>query len=168
MNIQFAGDIQKLTQHLLKQGWKVPAKFRMANMVHWLYSNPELSKLPVLPQVHQGRHHELILTYPVLVSFWDPQAEKQWVLRLWKSHYEFSSDSTTIFIGNVSAQTTRKSLGFISYPDTGSDFNNPMTILLSHIKQYDVKLIKRVTKSQNGIYWNGQLLLFKGKINHSP
>lgn len=166
MNIQFAGDIKQLTQHLLKKGWEVPAKFRMTNMVHWLYSNPELSRLPVLPQVHQGRHHELILIYPMLVSFWTAQPEKQWVLRLWKSHYEFSSDSTTIYIGNVSTQTTRRSLGFISYPDTGSDFNSPMIILLRHIKQYNVKLIKRVTRSQNGIQWNGQLLLFRGRIKH--
>jgi len=163
MNIQFAGDLEILKNHLREKGWRQPAKFHVKNMVHWLNSGASLSRLPVLPQVHQGRHHLLIMTFTASSDFWRATPEKQWVLRLWKSRYQLSS-GTAIYIGNVSTQTTRTSLGILSYPNTSPDFNSPMHILLTHIKQLKFKIEKRPARSHKLINWDGQLLLFTGTL----
>ncbi len=164
LNIQFAGDLKQLRNYLINQGWKRPAKFRIKNMVHWLNSSASLADLPVLPQVHQGRHHLLILTYPALSTFWKSTPERQWVLRLWKSHFKLLQGNTPIYIGNVSTQTTHKALGILAYPNTSKDFNSPMNVLLSQIKRYRFKVEKRQSSSHKSNNWNGQLLLFTGKL----
>ncbi len=164
MNIQFTGSLSILKAQLREQGWRSPEKFHLKSMVHWLNSSASLSKLPVLPHVHRGRHQLFIMTFPASSYFWGVTREKQWVIRLWKSDYQIAHSKAPIYIGNISAQTSHESLGILSYPITTTDFIQPMRTLLTQVKQFQYKVVKRQSKSHKSIKWDGQILLFTGKI----
>ncbi|VAW77437.1 hypothetical protein MNBD_GAMMA12-1453 [hydrothermal vent metagenome] len=164
MNIQFTGSLSTLKTQLLEQGWRSPEKFHLKSMVHWLNSSASLSKLPILPHVHRGQHQLFIMSFPASSYFWGVAREKQWVLRLWKSDYQLSSSKETIYIGNISSQTSHDSLGILSYPITTSDFIEPMRTLLTQVKQFKYKVVKRQSRSHKFINWDGQILLLTGKL----
>ena len=53
-------------------------------MLHWLNPNPELSAVPILPHVHNGRYESLRWIKPSSTQAW-------YIIRLWPSDYDITT-----------------------------------------------------------------------------
>lgn len=81
LNLQWAGSLSDLRKRLEAHGWRAPVALNLASTLHWLVPDAQLAQLPVLPQVHDGRHEELLMVRPSDAR--PGRADQQWVLRLW-------------------------------------------------------------------------------------
>lgn len=102
LNVQWAGALGDLRAYLEARGWRVPAPLSLANTLQWLVPNAVLADLPVLPQVHDGRHEALRLIYPLEAAPGRPATRL--VLRLWPADAALAGTGTPLWVGNVTRQ----------------------------------------------------------------
>jgi len=145
LNLQWLGSLNELQTHLQQLGWQTPTLLTASNALHWLNPDAELTSIPILPQVHDGRHAELTM----LLS------EQQLMLRLWPSNHSLGKDKYPIWLGYVS-RLNRKQLGFMNIPVQGKDFNTPMQQFKPFIALLNWRLHQRNTTTQT---WHGETLL---------
>ena len=75
-----------------------------------------LQELPVLPQVHDGRHESFALEKPLADG-------GRLVLRLWPANIQLQPDDEPLWLGNVSTQSQRRLLGLFNFPQTLGEFD---------------------------------------------
>ncbi|MFV1973810.1 MAG: VTT domain-containing protein, partial [Thiohalobacterales bacterium] len=114
MNIQWAGSLRYLEQLLAAQGWQPAPPIGASSLMNWLVSEPDIAKLPILPQVHDGQHHEL------LQVFRRDGMERLTVLRLWPANVEISDSGMPLWLGTVSYLKIDHSIPLITSLSTGS------------------------------------------------
>lgn len=102
LNVQWAGTLSDLRAYLEARGWRVPVTLSLANTLQWLVPNAVLADLPVLPQVHDGRHEALRLVYPLAAASGQPA--QRLVLRLWPADAALAGTGTPLWVGNVTRQ----------------------------------------------------------------
>jgi len=148
LNLQWAGPLSELQDHLQQLGWQTPKALSASNALHWLDPNADLASMPLLPQVHDGRHAELTM---LLI-------EQQLILKLWPSNHYLNRSHQTIWIGYIS-RLERKQLAFINFPSQGTDFNIPM----QQFKPFTALLNWRIRRRDQVITttqaWHGETLL---------
>lgn len=154
MNIQWAGSLQRLRVLLERKGWHTPPRPVPSSALNWLAPQPDITSLPVLPQVHDGQHHELLL-----VSRPD-SLDQLTVLRLWPAHIEISDTPTPVWVGTVSYLLLDRKLPLVSALRTAIDFNTPLAALQAALDQ-DVhsRAVQRPAAVSQHIDWNGKVLL---------
>ncbi|MDH3871720.1 MAG: LssY C-terminal domain-containing protein [Gammaproteobacteria bacterium] len=154
MNIQWAGSLQQLQALLDRQGWHRAPRPGPSSALNWLAPEPDINSVPILPQVHDGQHHELLL-----VSRPD-SLNRLTVLRLWSAHAEISDAPTPVWVGTVSYLVLDKKLPLVSALRTDIDFNTPLTVLQDILEQeVDIQLVQRLAPLSQRIDWDGQVLL---------
>lgn len=126
LNIQFAGDITQLVAALQTQGWKPAQLLTWSNLLRLLSPSVPLQQLPVLPQVHDGRHERLVLEK-------QPATGKRLVLRLWSSQYRLEPGDRPLWLGSVSSQRKTVVLNLLSYPITEAGFEGALATLRSDL-----------------------------------
>ena len=112
-NLQYAGSPSWLAQELARVGWRRPQPLTAASCLRWLAAAPDPLTLPVLPQVHAGRHETLLLVRPRPGS-----RTSFFALRLWPAGVEL--DDTPLYLGTVTRMEVRTYLGLVSLPRTGA------------------------------------------------
>jgi undecaprenyl-diphosphatase len=125
MNFQWAGTLEALKTTLQKQGWKSPASLSPVNAISWLAPDPEITALPILPQVNDGQHQSLLLVGPQLAN-----KNRLIILRLWPSELELLPGNTPVWTGNAAYLRLEKDLPLITYLRTGADFKTPLQYLM--------------------------------------
>jgi len=152
LNLQFAGDINKLRKALTDAGWQQPAKFKLSSIALWLQQKPKLNTLPVLPQVHDGQHEQLLMIKQI--------DQKQYVIRLWHSNKKIIPDGGRLFVGNSSNLRLKRQLKVFSYPETGSNFLASLTAIKADLPKFAFKQVYRLRESNNNqIKWGKRVLL---------
>jgi membrane protein DedA with SNARE-associated domain/membrane-associated phospholipid phosphatase len=136
LNLQLVGDPKRLSKQLEEQGWQPAEMLNWGNLMHLLSPSTALIKLPVLPQVHDARHEEL-----VMVKNLSP--DKRLILRLWPTSLRIGSQAWPLSVGNISAQQAETLLGLLIIPRTEADFLSPMIDFLK-----DIRSIKEIVKVQ--------------------
>ncbi len=131
LNLQVAGPLHTLEAALLKQGWQKPKALNLLNAVQWLNPETSIKNQPLLPQVHNGRHAQLILVQP----------EQNLLLRLWPADYYLSTTNTPLWIGYV-GKLELKSLGLFSVPHLQPSFNQAIQEFLPYIIHQEPKARK--------------------------
>jgi hypothetical protein len=122
LTIQYAGDPTALTGALAPSGWGPALVLDWKNAMRLLSPSLPLEELPVIPQVHAGRHEALILTRAA-------GPEQCEVLRLWPSRFRLD-DGTPLWVGNVSRQRKDVVLGLVVFPATvPNDFDVPAELI---------------------------------------
>jgi undecaprenyl-diphosphatase len=96
LNVQFAGDLETLKAALASNGWKAPAELNGASWLEWFGFRHEIARLPVLPQVHDGRHEALLLVRPMVA-----RRDRMFALRMWRSAATLTPGDTPLWIGSV-------------------------------------------------------------------
>jgi undecaprenyl-diphosphatase len=96
LNVQYAGELRGLVTVLERQGWREPPELNGASWLQWFGFGRTVTELPVLPQVHGGRHESLLLIRPV-----EGNPEHMWALRLWQSGVTLKPDETPLWVGNA-------------------------------------------------------------------
>ena len=125
MNFQWAGTLEALKTTLQKQGWKSPASLSPMNAISWLAPEPDITALPILPQVNDGQHQSLLLAGPQLAN-----KNRLIILRLWPSELELLPGNTPVWTGNAAYLRLEKDLPLITYLRTGADFKTPLQYLM--------------------------------------
>ncbi|MEA2093397.1 MAG: LssY C-terminal domain-containing protein, partial [Pseudomonadota bacterium] len=154
MNIQWAGSLSHLQEILTRQGWLQAPELGPSSIMNWLAPEPDIAHLPILPQVHDGQHHELLLDHQ------NGPADKLTVLRLWPANVEISPDATSLWIGTVSYLTIDQSLYLISSLKTAMDFDGPLAALQEVLAQdVNIRTVQRDVSLKPHTGWDGKVLL---------
>jgi undecaprenyl-diphosphatase len=122
LDIQYAGDPVKLARALRQRGWRPAELLNWGNLLRLLSPSLALQELPVLPQVHDGRHEALVLSKATAQG-------GRLVLRLWSTPYRLNETHRPLWLGNVSRQRKAVALHTLSYPVTQADFDSPLASL---------------------------------------
>ena len=156
MNFQWAGSLDTLQARLQQQGWKPGPTVTPLNAMNWLAPEPEITSLPILPQVNDGQHQQLILVAP-------HTAEDNHLIavRLWPSDRELLPGQQPVWIGNVVHLYIEQQVPLISYLRTGADFETPLNHLEEALgRAAHVRLELRTRQSvSTQIQWGGNVLL---------
>ena len=126
LNLQYAGHLDTLSQALARQGWRNANLLDGRNVLHLLATGLPLDELPVLPQVHDGRHEVLVLTKMLSDG-------TRRVLRLWPADVILTPDESSLWIGNVSDQGRAEVLHLIAFARTLPDFEQPLADLAKEL-----------------------------------
>lgn len=165
LNVQWSGSLVSLHEKLRAQGWRDPVPLSTTTALRWLLPAPSLTELPVLPQVHNGRHESLLMLGPSEESRAQRKItidkNQQLVLRLWRSGIVLDPDAVPIWIGSVSFQEQRRIL-FLRLPVTSREYDVPIELLmesLNGIKQRVVRYPLGETEMES--HWSGSVLLMR-------
>ncbi|MFP7756295.1 VTT domain-containing protein [Thermodesulfobacteriota bacterium B35] len=111
-NLQYVGDTAWLEKDLESHGWRRPVPLGPATCLRWLATDADPMGLPVLPQVHAGRHEKLLLVRPL------PDAAASFLaLRLWPAGVRIDGRNE-LYLGTVTRMEVRSYLGLIRLPRT--------------------------------------------------
>ncbi len=123
MNIQYAGRLEQLEAALQNHGWTRADNLEWGNILKFLSPDLPLQQLPLLPQVHAGRHESLALTKLL-------PDDRSLVLRLWPAFIQTQPGSTALWIGNVTTQDKQQIAGMLAFPQTSGDFQQAFQQLI--------------------------------------
>ena len=156
MNFQWAGTLESLKSVLQAQGWISAPALRPTNTLNWLAPDPDITALPILPQVNDGQHQSLLLVAP-------QQADKDQlvILRLWPSDLQLINSNTPIWSGKAAYLLIEKELPLITYLRTGPDFEAPLELLKKALgNSTEVRSLHRIRPLTGlPIHWQGNVLL---------
>lgn len=118
------------------QGWRAPPPLAGASALRWLMPAPEMTSLPVLPQLHDG-HHEALLRVRAT-----GEADRLQVLRLWSAGVEAGDRNTPVWIGYAGYLRLTRPLGFLSLPRAGAETADAGEILGAAPDGFDWRLVE--------------------------
>ncbi|MGA7983384.1 MAG: VTT domain-containing protein [Chromatiaceae bacterium] len=128
LDVQYAGTLEALKHRLAPQGWGDAPLLAANNLMKLLSPSLSLEKLPVVPQVHDGRHEALALVKHV-------RTDDRLVLRLWATRYRVDPPGQPLWVGNVTAQRKEVILDWFVVPMTATDFATPFQRLLHDLSE---------------------------------
>ena len=156
MNFPWAGSLATFQTELHQQGWKTAAPVSPMNSMNWLAPEPDISTLPILPQVNDGQHQKLLLVAPR-----SPEDNYLTVVRLWPSNHELFSGNVPVWVGNVSKLYIEQQIPLIAYLRTAPDFDGPVQHLhaaLARLPGIATALRNRAHPKDNP-RWSGDVML---------
>jgi undecaprenyl-diphosphatase len=168
-NLQWSGSLASLRDALVVGGWTQPVPLNVNTALRWLLPAPETSELPLLPQVHDGRHEALIMLGPPENNHRQSgetiEANKQPVLRLWNSGVVLDPDEDPLWIGYVTLQTQRQIL-FLRLPFALKAYDEALETLKGSVSSSEQRVVNPAQKSADGEpTWNGEILLLRDKAS---
>ncbi|MDX1698306.1 MAG: LssY C-terminal domain-containing protein, partial [Thiohalobacterales bacterium] len=156
MNVQWGGTLEALRAALTAQGWRTPAAFDPVSAMNWLAPEPVIDDMPVLPEVHDGRHEELLMIAP------RPAGEATLtVLRLWPSGLELAEANTPLWLGKVTQLFVDDRVPLLRYLVTGDEHAAPLETLADDLRHARGIQTRILTRSGHGHVpgWQGRVLL---------
>ena len=124
LTLQYAGDPTALGQRLEAEGWRRPPPVDLLSWLRWFAPGAEAERLPVLPQVHDGRHEALLRVRPV-----PGEADRMLALRLWRDDVRLTPDGPPLYLGNVSRLEVIRPLRLVAVPRTVGGFDTALEAL---------------------------------------
>jgi undecaprenyl-diphosphatase len=176
LNVQWAGSLECLREHLTRRGWRRAPALNVVNTLRWLQPGARLADLPMLPQVHEGRHDALALVRPVPAPPTTRAAalpDRQLVLRLWPADRVIGQPDTPLWVGTVSRQMARRML-LITVPRTENEFDSPIAALQEGLGGLSWRRATRPSAVEpDRRHWRGTVLLARAPracaaVDHQP
>jgi len=118
LTLQYAGDPETLAERLQADGWRKPPAVDPLSWLRWFAPGAAAERLPVLPQVHDGRHEALLRVRPV-----PGEADRMLALRLWRDDVRLMPDGQTLYLGNVSRLEVIRPWRMVAIPRTVGGFD---------------------------------------------
>ncbi|MCK5639152.1 MAG: VTT domain-containing protein, partial [Gammaproteobacteria bacterium] len=128
LTVQYAGTLEQLQSTLKTRGWRAAPALTASSWMQWFGRDVDIKRLPVLPQVHEGRNESLLLVYPV------PETQQLYALRLWSAPVSLQPDNNTLWLGNVATLGLKNIAGVANIPHTLKDFTHPLLQLQKDVK----------------------------------
>ncbi|HHH39751.1 MAG TPA: phosphatase PAP2 family protein, partial [Sedimenticola sp.] len=122
LNIQYAGSLEEARALLAPAGWRPAERLEWGNLLKLLSPDLPLQQLPVLPQVHDGRHDSLALEKPL-------PGDRRAVLRLWSSRVTLTPSRRPLWLGSVGEQRQVRLLGLLTFAATDDRFQASLDLL---------------------------------------
>lgn len=126
LNVVLAGAPGCLLGRLQARGWRAAEMLDWPNLLRLLSPRTPATRLPVLPQVHDGEHEKLVLRK-------DLQDGSRLLLRFWPTSIRLEPGGIPVFVGNVSRQRSETLMNLLVIPRTDPDFAQPFRQLLSDL-----------------------------------
>lgn len=117
------------------QGWHIPLSLEMASALRWLMPEPDLMTLPVLPQLHDGRHEAWLRIRR------EEGSERVQVLRLWRAKVEIGEERVPLWIGYVGYLHLSHPLGLLSVPRADMEAVDAGEILGAALEAFDQRRV---------------------------
>ena len=133
LTIQVAGDLNKLSSELQQRGWQPAEMLDWHNLLKLLSPSLPLQRLPVLPQVHDGKHEVLVLEKHL-------PADSRLILRFWSSPFHLNPGDRPIWLGNIAPLEKTVVLNLLSYPVTETSHKSALTILQQDLEGLDARM----------------------------
>ncbi len=133
LDLQYAGPLDGLSTRLQAQGWRRAPALGWRDLLVLLSPSLPLARLPVLPQVHQGRHEQLALVK-------DLDRERRLVIRLWRSALTLEPGQAPLWIGNAGIQERAELLSLVGYAVTNEDFHGAFESLQTALSEAGLTL----------------------------
>ncbi len=121
LTLQWAGDVEKIKETLIEQGWTVSDGFSLASSLLWLSPNAKLNDMPLLPKAHNGQHENLVMKKYVA------DTSRLFAIRLWPSQYRLSSGED-IALGYIT-ELAMTHTSLFSYLNQLDDYDTPLNML---------------------------------------
>ena len=153
MNFQWGGSLDSLQAILEGAGWSTPHGLEPLSAINWLAPEPLLSDLPVLPQVHDGKHQKLLMAAPL-----QENTAKLLIIRLWPSSIGLQHGEQ-VWIGATSYLQLEQELPLVAFLRTTADFDTPMIQLENTLLQSNHVDVVKQTRTLTDGHWQGQVLL---------
>jgi len=167
-NLQWSGSLASLRAALAARGWTDPVPLNLTSALRWLLPAPATAELPVLPQVHDGRHEALLMLGPARNGQPPPNTpeggETLPVLRLWHSGVELDPGADPLWVGYITLQAQRQIL-FLRLPIALRDYNEGLEILASSFARDERRVVRRERGGTGKkAPWTGKILLLRGAV----
>jgi len=149
LNVQWAGSLDGIRSALVSKGWHQPVPLSLRTALHWLAPDPALATLPLLPQLHDGRHDALAMVFdprsaaaggsapssasgesapnsasgestPTAAS--GGPGDRLLVLRLWSANVELAPGDQPVWLGTL-AWLRLERLPLLRFPATAGDYD---------------------------------------------
>ncbi len=171
LDVQWAGALGNVREQLAARGWREPVPLSAASALRWLLPDPAPAELPLLPQVHDGRHESLLMVLSVPGDAMGAQAEPQLVLRLWDSGALLDPGGVPLWVGSVAFQRLRR-VSLLRLPLTAREYDAPLARLEQSLEQslegIERCLVRRPPGATEEEYrWSGDVLLLRDLIVRS-
>ncbi len=150
LNLQWQGELEHIRASLTEQGWQDPPELNWANALRWFSARPRLAQLPLLPNVHQGRHEALRLVKP-------EGENRQWLLRLWPTAVRV--DGRPLWQGYVVEQGLERQFEYFWLPRLSDDFQTSLTMMTADLGAWQYQWVWRNDVVGNAVRWQGEVLL---------
>ena len=152
LTVQWAGSLPLLRTHLQAQGWHAPAALNVAGVLNWLTPVPVLTKLPILPQVHDGRQESLVLVHE------GSSTDRYLVLRLWPSDVKLRAPEQGLWVGNITSAHMKHPLPLFTVPLGDNVFNGPQHDFQPFLKGFTWRTVRRPVGMPTD-RWDGSVVL---------
>jgi undecaprenyl-diphosphatase len=168
-NLQWSGSLDSLRQALVARGWTDPVPLDVTTALRWLHPDLETAELPLLPQVHDGRHEALVMLGPTENGQQQRDAttvgEKLLVLRLWNSGVVLDPHEDPLWIGYVTVQAQRQIL-FLRLPVALKEYNKALDALMKSVNIGEQRVVRRLPGSaERKTPWTGNILLVRDEMS---
>lgn len=127
LNLQFAGSPEWLASKLLMADWKPASMLGWDNLLKMLTPSIPLHRLPVLPQIHDGKQEAHAFTKRI-------DEDQRLILRIWPTQFRLSPEQQLLWLGNVSIQNKSIVASMVAFARTGADFQSAFHKLLNDLK----------------------------------
>ena len=166
LNLQWSGPLALLREALAARGWQDPVSLSPASAMRWLLPAPAIADLPLLPQVHDGRHEALILLRPLERGAGrmtgGTEDNRQLVLRLWQSGVVLGPRDEPLWIGYVGSMMQREIL-LLRLPVTRQDYDASLEKLMQDLDDFERRTVRRASPdADESAHWRGRTLLLRG------
>lgn len=134
-NLQWAGSLKDIETALAAGGWRRPVPLTSSNALNWLAPTASIAELPLLPQVHAGRHQTLMLRKALA-------DDRQALIQLWPSSWRLK-DGERIWVGTVTEQRVRTLTRLFRYPVNDPRLAQSLGALLKDARGFKLKEVER-------------------------
>jgi len=110
IDLAYAGELEPFIAAMSARGWQPADRLAWSNAMKLLSPSLPLSELPVVPQVHDGRHETLTLIK-------DEGQKQRMVLRLWVSHCGIDG-GIPVWIGTLTVLRKESIANLLALPIT--------------------------------------------------
>lgn len=95
LNIQYDGDLGYFELGMKQKGWELNSESFLTKLIMSLSNRSDIVKLPLLTQLYENKHPELIMTYKV------PNSILILELTIWESNYNLDELYHPLWIGTI-------------------------------------------------------------------
>lgn len=150
--VQWRGELPRIEAALRAAGWEQPIPLTWGSALRWLVVDAPITGLPVLPQVHAGSHQVLMLRRA-------RGFDEQWLIRLWPSGT--FAGGAPVWVGTLTAQTSRGALRLVRYPQTEPDYDAPLAALDDALPGFEARRAQHAGREAGDPGWGGGLWLLR-------
>lgn len=154
LSLQWRGELPRIDAALREAGWEAPPPLSLENALQWLAVDAPISTLPVLPQVHGGAHHVLVLRRTI-------DADEQLLIRLWPSGTY--AGGQPVWVGSLTRQAHGGALRLVHYPVTQNEYDSPLAALEDAVPGFQARRVRHPGRDKDDAAWSGGVWLLRAK-----